>query len=392
MAYDRMDWHYGGEYPDDLPAKNGGTYIGMFLAWAFSQGMAGEFHREESAKELEQLARREITGVDFLIKACDEKFWNIDLDERGNAFTIDYYYDANSAFTQQYGCYLDDYCNVFNRHAAAQGFEYPSIYHVENTWDNFEHLKPVLDQRFAQWQQWSEEAANRELDPHAQFINACQAAGELLTSHGFEPVGNGKAWKKAAADGDTEFEVSFQPEGYNTRTKVQMTVHIRIASEQLKPWLAGRTGRESDGNVLLGSLRRPGKAGSAIVWQVAGTGFRESVQAIRQSIEERVLPLFVLFSDRRRALEHLAAHGGGFPGVCEPESTPMAFMLCFGTREQALRFFANYVSKWPARRGNMVKTFTQIQESGDIAWNQSSYFGEDDIKLAFSCGLSLPPR
>lgn len=22
MAYDRADWHYGGEYPDDLPARH----------------------------------------------------------------------------------------------------------------------------------------------------------------------------------------------------------------------------------------------------------------------------------------------------------------------------------------------------------------------------------
>jgi hypothetical protein len=392
MSYDRIDWHSGGEYPDDLPPENGGIHIGMFLAWAFGQGMAGEVHREDSAKELEQLAKREITGLDFLIEAGDEKFWEMDLDERGNAFTIDYYYDANSAFARQHGSYLDDYCHVFNRHAADHGFEYPSIYHVENTWENFERLKPVLDQRFAQWQRWSEEAANRELGPHAQFINACQAVGQLLASHGFEPAGNGKAWKKTAADRDTVFEVSFQPESYNTRSKVQMTVHVRIASEQLRAWLAERTGRAGDGSVLSGSLRRPGKASSTIIWQVAGVEFRASVQAIRQSLEERVLPLFALFGDRPRVLEHLAARGGGFPGVCEPESTPMAFMLCFGTREQAQRFFAYYVGSWPARRVNIVKTFTRLREGGDIAWNHWSYFREDDVKLAFSSGLTLPLR
>ena len=57
--------------------------------------------------------------------------------------------------------------------------------------------------------------------------------------------------KKTAADGDTVFEVSFQPESYNTRGKVQMTVHVRIASEQLKAWLAERTGRAGDGSVFI---------------------------------------------------------------------------------------------------------------------------------------------
>jgi len=47
------------------------------------------------------------------------------------------------------------------------------------------------------------------------------------------------------------FEVSFQPESYNTRGKVQMTVHVRIASEQLKAWLAERTGRAGDGSVFI---------------------------------------------------------------------------------------------------------------------------------------------
>lgn len=43
MAYDRIDWHSGGDYPAGLPEENGGIHIGMFLAWAFGQGMAGRF-------------------------------------------------------------------------------------------------------------------------------------------------------------------------------------------------------------------------------------------------------------------------------------------------------------------------------------------------------------
>ena len=26
MSYDRIDWHSGGEYPDDLPPENGGIH------------------------------------------------------------------------------------------------------------------------------------------------------------------------------------------------------------------------------------------------------------------------------------------------------------------------------------------------------------------------------
>jgi hypothetical protein len=39
---DRADWHYGGGdlYPKELPPENGGTHIGMYLAWIVQHGLA----------------------------------------------------------------------------------------------------------------------------------------------------------------------------------------------------------------------------------------------------------------------------------------------------------------------------------------------------------------
>jgi len=151
MAIDRMDVYYGAnDYPKDLPPENGGTHIGMYLAWAFSQGMAGDINLELSAEALEKLKRREITGRDFFINECDEKFCEEDLNEEGMAFTLDYYF-SKSAFAEQFGEYIQDYCNLFN---TTQTFEYPSIFHVENTWQNFDRLKPILDKRLQQWRSW----------------------------------------------------------------------------------------------------------------------------------------------------------------------------------------------------------------------------------------------
>lgn len=135
MAYDRADWHYGGDYPQDLPAENGGTHIGMFLAWAATAGLIGEFHIEESAEDLGRLRSREVTGCQFLFSACDEKFWEEDLNEEGNAFAKDYY-----ATDLYFGDYTD-----------ALGARYASLYHVEDTWENFDRLRPILDQRLSEW-------------------------------------------------------------------------------------------------------------------------------------------------------------------------------------------------------------------------------------------------
>lgn len=144
-SIDRMDWHYGGDYPSELPTQNAGTHIGMFLTWAFDNGLIGDLHLEEDQDELKKLKAREITGVDFLINLCDEKLWDEDFDEIGAAFAMDYYQDDNSPFPARY---LEDYADVFAE------YDIPTLYHLPNTWENFDKLKPILDQRFAQWKAW----------------------------------------------------------------------------------------------------------------------------------------------------------------------------------------------------------------------------------------------
>ena len=134
MTYDRADWHYGGEFPSDLPPENGGTHIGMFLAWAAHAGLIGAFHLEHSSEYLEQMGRREITGGEFLAQACDEKFWPEDLNDEGNAFASDYYPSQ----------YFEDY-------EEALGEDLPTLYHVQDSWANFDLLCPVLEHRFHEW-------------------------------------------------------------------------------------------------------------------------------------------------------------------------------------------------------------------------------------------------
>jgi hypothetical protein len=241
MSYDRMDWHSGGNYPADLPPENGGTHIGMFLAWAFKNGLAGSLHTRESTALLGQLGRREITGRDFLIEACDGKFWEDDLNDTGQAFAADYY-GNESGFAKQFSSYLNDYSDVFDRHAAANGFEYESAYHVEDTWESFDRLEPLLDERFCQWQVWRAEPRNAQVDPRQRFLDACAAVGEVLSASGFKPSRKGATWKKVVPDRDTVLELVFYPRRYNTRHQVQMTMGLAVYSRKLKHWLIAQTG------------------------------------------------------------------------------------------------------------------------------------------------------
>jgi hypothetical protein len=139
MGYDNADWHSGGDFPKDLPPENGGTHIGMFLAWAILRNLEGDTHQEEFQDELAEVRARRMTGRDFLFKACDGKFWEEDLNEEGNAFAHSYYGAGGKT-----GKYFDDYREILEGDVAG-------TYYVADTWDNFDQLAPVIDRRFADW-------------------------------------------------------------------------------------------------------------------------------------------------------------------------------------------------------------------------------------------------
>jgi hypothetical protein len=133
MSYDNASWHYGGDFPKDLPDEAGGTHIGMFVAWALLAGLGGEMYTE-FPEDIRELESRSVTPGEFIFEACDGKFIEENLNDDGNAFA-EAYYSSNLFF--------DDYAGLFTTS--------PSIYHVADTWDNFDRLKPLLDERLARW-------------------------------------------------------------------------------------------------------------------------------------------------------------------------------------------------------------------------------------------------
>ncbi len=140
MAIDRLDWHSGGNFPNDLPQEAGGTHIGMFITWILNNNLHGELHRETESDELQvnKVLNREITGRDFFISTCDAKFWDEDLNEEGYAFSEFYYENDETAM------YFDDYTNTLAGNSE-------SIYHVENSWENYDKIAVVITKRFEAW-------------------------------------------------------------------------------------------------------------------------------------------------------------------------------------------------------------------------------------------------
>jgi hypothetical protein len=135
VKYDDASWHYGGDFPNDLPREAGATHIAMFVSWAVLNGLASDYHKVDAAKELAQLRVREITPGQWFIRTCDEKFTDEDLSDEGNSFAISYYGDG--------GSYLDDYCNTF------PGVN--SLYYVDDNWASFDALAPAIAGRLRAW-------------------------------------------------------------------------------------------------------------------------------------------------------------------------------------------------------------------------------------------------
>lgn len=87
--------------------------------------------------ELLALNLRAITPGHFMA-VCDGKLVDDMINEEANAFTAEYYDIEN-------GQYLDDYEDLL-------GEDVQDLYHVADTWENFDRLAPAIAQRFATWQ------------------------------------------------------------------------------------------------------------------------------------------------------------------------------------------------------------------------------------------------
>ncbi|MEM8852115.1 MAG: hypothetical protein AAGD34_00355 [Pseudomonadota bacterium] len=131
MKYDDASWHFEGDFPEDSPAEYGATHIGLFLKWCLLRGWAGEELLEGFADEIEAVKAGTMTGTDFLLRCCDGKLTEIDLNDEGNAFAQAYYADQD--------LYLVDYQDQFG----------DLVYVAPESAHDFKAFSEMLDKRLA---------------------------------------------------------------------------------------------------------------------------------------------------------------------------------------------------------------------------------------------------
>ena len=134
-VYDKAKYHSDIDFPKGLPRKQAFVHTGMFVGWLIEHDMIAKDFLEET----QGFKERKITGAQ-VYEAWDGCLTSQALTDEGNAFAKYYYAGADGLG----GPYFEDY------EAALVG-DLPSLYHVKDTWENYDVIKKKIDQRYEAW-------------------------------------------------------------------------------------------------------------------------------------------------------------------------------------------------------------------------------------------------
>ncbi|MCG8476467.1 MAG: hypothetical protein MI784_13445 [Cytophagales bacterium] len=133
--YDNAKNHFLGNFPEHLPIEQAYVHIGMYLGWIIEQELYSDFFEEEASTEIYRFKRRELPCT-ILSEIWDGYLGYELFSEKGNMFT--YYYYASGLFHK-------DYLNNLAK-------ELPSIYHVDDSWENYSAIAELISKRYQEWQ------------------------------------------------------------------------------------------------------------------------------------------------------------------------------------------------------------------------------------------------
>jgi hypothetical protein len=132
--YDNAKTHFLGNFPDSLPIEQAYVHIGMYLGWIIETELYSEFFEEEAAIQIFRFKRKEISCT--ILSEIWDGYLGFELFNReGNMFTY-YYYGG--------GLYRTDYDELLVK-------TLPSIYHVTDSWENYEKIKARITMRHQDW-------------------------------------------------------------------------------------------------------------------------------------------------------------------------------------------------------------------------------------------------
>ncbi len=132
--YDSAKTHFLGNFPDKLPIEQAYVHIGMYLGWIIEKELFSEYFEDEAEVQMLRFRRKEISCT-ILSEIWDGYLGYELFNKDGNMFTY-YYYGG--------GLYHRDYDEVLVK-------KLPSIYHVVDSWENYNDMKQRIDVRYSDW-------------------------------------------------------------------------------------------------------------------------------------------------------------------------------------------------------------------------------------------------
>jgi hypothetical protein len=137
QVYDKAKYHSGGNFPEDLDHFQANVHTGMYVGWLMDNNLLDQEFFIDSQPAIQEFKNRLITGSQFYETQMDGVLLIDEVSEIGNRFSLEYFEFDN-------GKYLGDY-------EATLASKLPTLYHVQDTWENYEKIRTVIDKRFFDW-------------------------------------------------------------------------------------------------------------------------------------------------------------------------------------------------------------------------------------------------
>ncbi|MEL6467337.1 MAG: hypothetical protein AAFQ58_20440 [Pseudomonadota bacterium] len=145
--YDDASWHYNADnFPKHSPASAGAPHISMFFAWIVANDLCSEEHRSQFEEDIRSPKSKLKTPGRHVFDTMDGQLLDQDLSIMGQQFAEAYFDLIND------GEYLADYFETFET-TDRDGFDVETFgaYSVEDNWENYDRIAPVLSERFSNW-------------------------------------------------------------------------------------------------------------------------------------------------------------------------------------------------------------------------------------------------
>lgn len=141
IVFDKAKWHITSDFPKDVDPHQSYVHTGLFVCWLVDSGLIEDDFRNENHIGIHLLLSRQITPSQFYADYLDGVFDADGLTQEAIKFTTDY-------FDFEKGKYVADYLATLDPDDSL-----PSIFHIADSWSNYDKLKATIHTNYVLWQQ-----------------------------------------------------------------------------------------------------------------------------------------------------------------------------------------------------------------------------------------------